>query len=324
MGTSSLVRDMQKSGEGNFWRRSLRVSADLRAPSSRLISFASFVSFTVTSPKTRPNAMLSGQKDVLSTLPFEVFSMITHNAIDPSTYEPLSTLKSLSQVNKQIREYCIAWGLFKSFLVTRDSGLDSLALISSFLSNPHIAQRIQTLTLHDTIIGDSATASPSALSDLLQQVPQLRTLRIKGLPNSELLSQSRLVTVNGLLYETLSSGRYLTNLRKIELFDFTLTQYTADIVSAMKGITHLSMERIKVSDSTSVKGIISKDIQFLRFHGLQKSIENVLKRGQENCFQNVTCLSFEIGFGYPETWVKDKESSAEFKRQFPNLKTLSW
>ena len=58
----------------------------------------------------------------------------------PSIYKPLSTLRSLSQVNKQIRDYCIACGLFKSLLLSLHNGPSSLALIISLLSNPHVGQ----------------------------------------------------------------------------------------------------------------------------------------------------------------------------------------
>ena len=182
-------------------------------------------------------------KDHLSPLPLELFFVILRYADDiPS--KPLTTLKSLSMVNKHLRAKCISAGLFQSLLVTFHRGTNSIRNVCYMLRNKSIhADYVHTLTITEYIIGEC----PSELARLLQLLPQLKIFRMRGNRESQPpLNCGRLISFNGLLSKTFSSRSYLTKLEKIEIINMSITQIIIDIIAAIPRYHRLELWRSQV------------------------------------------------------------------------------
>ena len=182
-------------------------------------------------------------KDWLSPIPLELFLLIVRYTDDiPS--KPLTTLKSLSRVNKDLRAKCISAGLFQSLFVTLHRGTNSIRNICYMLRNKSIpADYVHILTITEYIISECS----SELARLLQLLPQLQTFRIRGNRESQPpLNCGRLISFNGMLYKTLSSRSHLTKLEKIEIIDMSISQIVIDIIAAIPRYHRLELRRSRV------------------------------------------------------------------------------
>jgi hypothetical protein len=277
------------------------------------------------------------KSDAFSLLPFELFSEIVGYTFDTSSETPQRDLKALSTVNKTIRAKCVAVGLFEQLNIDlQHPGGDSMAEVCSFVIKTNAGLHIQSLSLHNTVIGDSPCALPFGLSRLLQHLPELRKLTFKGLPSLWKPSPHEIVVkVGGMLQRTLSSGQYLQKLQSVEIVDLTISYYVADIVAAIRGLRELTLNNVRITSREVSARMISTGIRHMHYHTKsqhrwssqkevrelsEESLWNFLWRGKI-VLKNITCFSFKIETFFDQPWA-EKGGFPLFCLCLPNIKTF--
>ena len=245
-------------------------------------------------------------KDYLSGLPLELFVPIVKYTIDNTSSKPLASLKSLSSCNKTIRAKCISSGLFQSLLVTLHRGPSTIRLIHQrFLLKTIPTFSIHSLTITEYIIGEC----PAELARLLQLLPQLRTLRIKGNRQTESsfswdslppLKCGRLVSFNSLLYKTLSSKSRLRALDCLEIIDCSITQVLIDVIAAIRSYTRLVWTRSHILHEPDLMQHTHCNVRTVQMSGTRFGNDRWMSR-----FLSYTRISKSVEFlSLPETLVE--------------------
>ena len=245
-------------------------------------------------------------KDYLSGLPLELFVPIVKYTIDNTSSKPLASLKSLSSCNKTIRAKCISSGLFQSLLVTLHRGPSTIRSIHQRLLLKTIPTfSIHSLTITEYIIGEC----PAELARLLQLLPQLRTLRIKGNRQTESsfswdslppLKCGRLVSFNSLLYKTLSSKSRLRALECLEIIDCSITQVLIDVIAAIRSYTRLVWTRSHILHEPDLMQHTHCNVRTVQMSGTRFGNDRWMSR-----FLSYTRVSKSVEFlSLPETLVE--------------------
>ena len=124
-----------------------------------------------------------------------------------------------------------------------------------------------------------------------------------------------------MLYKTISSGRYLRSLHRLEVGDVTITSYVGDIITSLRGVTHLTLRDIRVPDAQIAKRLVPRDIQFLSLRGLKiATIEELLPLAR--VFANMRCLAMHLNWRILHKWTADESCLERVREQFPVLTTV--
>lgn len=203
----------------------------------------------------RPGRLpLPRRVDYFSSLPTEIHLQIASYIHDNHS----SSLINLSKVSKKLRSICITTGLFRQVCLTPRRVSDVLFKFNGFLyRNRDIAATVEILAIDGRLfLGTSL--HPSPLSNVLQRLPELRTLRVFGVWGSVLVNRGPLSTEDRRLYRTLTSGKYLRKLKRIELEDMAITRIFRDIVVVIPGYDTLSLSECWCPSSRSLLHIPGK------------------------------------------------------------------
>jgi len=187
---------------------------------------------SISSPRSR-TPRRNVRRDYFSNLPPEVFSEIMSHVDNSENGTDLRTWKQISRVSKRIRSLCIKLGLFSHVSLTPRHGTGTVLEFYTFLkSNKFLPASIYSLTI-DTYLLLPKTPRFSHLYRVLQELPELTTLRLRGTERAELIKGGPLLIEDGLLHSTLSSRKYLKKLRRLVIENVVITRTIMNIICAL-------------------------------------------------------------------------------------------
>ena len=265
-------------------------------------------------------------KDCLSPLPLEVFFQIIRYMRDALSPRPYAPLQTLSTVNKAIRAKCVAAGLFQSILVTVQQGPKSIRNISYLLRMKNIPPSyVHTLTIIESVLGEC----PSEFARLLQLLPLLKFLRIKGsrgefgFDSQAPLNCGRLISYNGILHKTLSSKSYHTKLEHVEIINMSITQIVIDIIATIPGYDRLTLTSSQIVHQPDIMQSTLCNVRYLVMNGGDSARTKWTYRFLRNAklCHSITYLAISL-YTFVDMLKQMQLDNLSCSQTFPNLKTL--
>jgi len=107
----------------------------------------------------------------------------------------------------------------------------------------------------------------------------------------------------------------------LEVWDVTITAYVGDIITSLRGVTHLTLQDIRIPVAQIAKRLIPRDIRFLSLRGLKTAaIAELLPPAR--VFANIRCLAMDLDWKILHKWTADESGLQRVREQFPVLTTM--